>query len=397
MMSCSEKMIALTGIGQSDITRKPSGKSALSLTVSACLTAIEDAGLDRNEIDGIATWPGRTDGDPGLGPVGVMEVKEALGLNLNWFMSGGETSSALGPGFDAMSAIISGRANHVLVFRSVVEATTRAESGSKTAQTGAKVPDSRFQWQVPFGALSAANWCAIYAARHFHQFGTTAEQLGQIAVNARRNAVLNPKAVMRGSMTLDDYLTSRMISTPLRLFDCDVPVDASTALIFSRLDAANGLRHPVIRVEAVGSAAHGRYSWDQRADLTTMGAHDAAKMMWSRTDLKPKDVELAGLYDGFSILTLLWIEALGFAPHGEGGRFIEGGHRIARDGELPLNPHGGQLSEGRTHGLGFVHEAVLQMRGAAGARQIPRIPRVAVTGVGGGPIAGSMLLVRASG
>lgn len=394
MSRYGEKQIAVTGIGQSEIARKPSGRSALAMTISACLAAIEDAGLDRSQIDGLATWPGRMDSDLGLGPVAVMDVKEALDLKLNWFMSGGETASALGPAFDAMAAISAGLARHVLVFRSVFEASTRARTGAKSAQNGARVPDARFQWQVPFGGLSAANWTAMYAARHFHEFGTTSEQLGQIAVNARRNAALNPKAAFRDPMSLEDYMASRMISTPLRLYDCDVPVDAATALLFSRVEEARDLRHPVIRVEAVGSAAHGRYSWDQRADLTTMGAHDAAAMMWSRTDLRPEDVGFAGLYDGFSILTLLWIEALGFAPHGQGGSFIEGGHRIARDGVLPLNTHGGQLSEGRTHGLGFTHEAVLQMRGTAGARQIATPPQVAVNGVAGGPIAGCMLLVK---
>lgn len=125
-----------------------------------------------------------------------------------------------------------------------------------------------------------------------------------------------------------------------------------------------------------------------------MAAHDAADMLWSRTDLKPKDVDLALLYDGFSFLALNWIEAMGFCKIGEGGAFVDGGHRIARDGVLPLNPHGGQLSGGRTHGFGFVHEAVTQLRGAAGARQVPNSPRVAAVTNGGGPMAGAMLLVR---
>src|SRR5690606_21412551 len=120
-------------------------------------------------------------------------------------------------------------------------------------------------------------------------------------------------------------------------------------------------------------------------------------MLWSRTDLRPGDVQVAELYDGFSFLALAWLEALGFCGRGESGAFVAGGQRIARDGELPLNTHGGQLSGGRLHGYGFLHEAAVQLRGEGGARQVPGAPRVAVVAAGGGPLAGCMLLVRDAG
>jgi acetyl-CoA acetyltransferase len=191
---------------------------------------------------------------------------------------------------------------------------------------------------------------------------------------------------------MDDYFASRMISTPLRMFDCDVHCDASTAIVLSRRDIAKDLRHPPIRIEAIGSAIHQPYLWDQ-VDLTGNASADAGASMWARTDLKPKDVDTAQLYDGFSILTLMWLEGLGLCPKGESGAFIEGGGRIALDGVLPLNTNGGQMSGGRTHGLGYVHEACLQLWGRAGERQI-RAPQVAVTAAGGGPLAGSILLVK---
>src|SRR5262249_19631877 len=134
----------------------------------------------------------------------------------------------------------------------------------------------------------------------------------------------NPKAILRAPMTLQDYFNSRLISTPLRLFDCDIPIDGAAALIVSRLDRARDLRNPPLRVEALGSRLT-RDSWDQVDDLTKMSAWDAAAMMWSRTDLKPKDVDCAQLYDGFSILAMFWLEALGFCADGESGRFIDGG------------------------------------------------------------------------
>jgi acetyl-CoA acetyltransferase len=248
------------------------------------------------------------------------------------------------------------------------------------------------QWTLPFGAPSAANWIGMMAMRHFHEFGTTREQLAQIPLNARRNAALNPHAIYTEPMTLEDYLGVRMISEPLCLYDCDVPADGSTAVIVSRADAAPGLRRPPVGIEAVGTAIRGRPSWDQWDDLTTMACRDAAAMLWERTDLTPADVDIAELYDGFSFIALAWLEALGFCGHGEGGPFVEGGTRIARDGELPLNTHGGQLSAGRLHGYGFLHEACLQLWGEAGTRQVTGGPEVAVAAAGGGPLAGCLLL-----
>ena len=190
----------------------------------------------------------------------------------------------------------------------------------------------------------------MMAQRHFHEFGTTREQLAQIALNARKNAGVNPKAIYRDPMSMADYLAARMISYPFCLYDCDVPVDGCTAMIVSHVDAAGDCRKPPLTVESVGTALKGRPSWDQWDDLTTMALRDAAAMLWERTDLAPRDVDCAQLYDGFSFITLAWLEALGFCGKGEGGSFIEGGARIARDGEIPLNTQGGQLSAGRLHG-----------------------------------------------
>jgi acetyl-CoA acetyltransferase len=236
------------------------------------------------------------------------------------------------------------------------------------------------------------------AQRHFHEFGTTRAQLGAIPVNQRRNAGLNPNAIYRDPMTLEDYLSVRMVSTPLGLYDCDVPADGSTAIIVSRADSTSGLRKSPVAIEAVGSALRGRPSWDQFDDLTTMAVRDASAMMWERTSLGPDDVDVAELYDGFSFITLCWLEALGFCAKGEGGPFVEGGSRIALDGQIPVNTHGGQLSAGRLHGFGFLHEACVQLWGEGGERQVSRPggrrPEVAVAAAGGGPLATSLLLTR---
>lgn len=394
-MTDFERRSIISGIGQSDIGRRLN-RTGLDLTVQAALVAVADAGLTLADIDGIATYPGGgMAGAPGFAGPGTPEVQDALRLEVNWHTGGIEGPAQLAAVVNAVMAVGAGLANHVLVYRTVTEATAQGTGGRQGigAGGGGGGIGGSMQWNIPFRAYSAANWLAMNAQRHFHEFGTTREQLGMIAVTARHNAGLNPNAIYRDPMSLDDYLAARMISTPFGLFDCDVPVDGSTALIVSRADHAANVDHPVARVEAMGTALRGRPSWDQFDDLTTMAARDAGAHLWTRTDLTPADVDLVELYDGFSFLAMVWLEALGFCGKGESGPFVEGGTRIALDGDLPLNTHGGQLSAGRLHGFGFIHEACLQLRGGAGERQVADA-EVAAVGNGGGPIAGALLLTR---
>ncbi|HEY4377186.1 MAG TPA: thiolase family protein, partial [Acidimicrobiales bacterium] len=323
--------------------------------------------------------------------------QDALRLNLNWFTGGIELPGQLGSVVNAIAAVAAGYCNHVLCFRTVWEASAQGAQNRASVTSGGGGGSFRangfMQWTLPFGAPSAANWIGMMAQRHFHEFGTTREQLGQIAITERANAALNPKAIYTEPMTLDDYMNVRMVSTPLSLYDCDIPADGSTAMIVSRADSSPDLRKPPIKVEAIGSALRGRPSWDQFDDLTTMALRDAAAMMWERTDMKPSDVPVAELYDGFSFIALCWLEALGFCGKGEGGPFLEGGQNIARvGGQVALNTHGGQLSAGRLHGYGFLHEACVQLWGEGGARQVPNSPEAAIAAAGGGPLAACMLL-----
>jgi acetyl-CoA acetyltransferase len=397
----AERAAAITGIGQSDVGRRL-GRTEIDLTIDACLAAIADAGLTREDIDGLATYPGAGVGaGMGFSGPGTPEVQDALRLSLNWHDGGSEGPAQMKAVIAACFAIASGAARHVLVYRTVTESTAQGEGGRQGiggggGGGGGGIPrfSGFLQWTLPFGAVSAANWIALVAQRRFHEFGLTREQLGQVALNGRRNAVLNPKALYRQPMSMDDYLAARTITTPFCLYDCDAPCDGSTALVVSHVDYAPDAPHPAAYVNAVGTALRGRPSWDQFDDMTTMAARDAGASMWERTDLRPSDVDLAQLYDGFSILPLVWLEALGLCGRGESGAFVEGGSRIALDGELPLNTAGGQLSAGRLHGFGLLHEACVQLRGDGGERQIPGRHEVAVVANGGGPIAGSMLLTR---
>ena len=389
-----EKGVAITGIGQSEVGR-PSSKSAMQLTVDACREAISDAGLTRNEIDGVVSWPGDNNNGDAFSPVGPNALIGTMGLKVNWYGGGYEGPGPIAGVINGAMAIAAGLCKNVLVFRTITESSRRLvdkNAGALTKKTTGRDSSFSWQWYTPFNVMSGINLMAMYAQRHFYEFGTREEQLAQIALTCRANAILNAKAVFRDPLTLDDYMASRYISTPLRLFDCDVHCDASTAIILSRNDVAKDCKNTPIRIEAMGSALHQPWSWDQ-IDLTGMAARDAAGMMWSRTDYKPEDVGSAQLYDGFSILTLLWLEALGLCPKGEGGRFIEGGNRIALSGELPINTNGGQLSGGRTHGLGYIHEACTQLWQRGGSRQT-KAHDVTIVAAGGGPLAGCTLLVK---
>ena len=393
-----ERRACVSGVGQSDIGRRL-GRDPLELTLDACLAAIEHAGLTSSDIDGVSTYPGPMAQPAGFSGAGAVDVMDALRLNCGWYGSGVETSGQLGSVINACLAVASGLANHVLCFRSVWEGSAQGAAGRRAVMPGAggggSYKASGFtEWTLPFSAPSAAIWIAMFAQRHFDVYGTTREQMGWIAVNARKNAALNPKAIYTDPMTIDDYLNARLIATPFGLFDCDAPCDGATAVIISRVERAKDLRNVPLRIEAVGSAIHGRPSWDQFDDLSTMPARDAGAQLWTRTDLKPSDVQMLQAYDGFTFLTMSWIESLGFCKVGESGPFVEGGERIGRDGILPLNTAGGQLSGGRLHGYGFLHEAATQMWGQAGDRQLANPVNVGAVAAGGGNTCGCLLLVK---
>ena len=389
-----ERRAAISGVGLA-LAGRSADRSALNLTLDAIFEALADAGLRDTDIDGLSSWPGVST-TPGMAPVSLREVKEALNLRLNWFGASPEAPGQLSAVMNAALAVASGQARHVLCFRTLSQYSEQLRARARAADEQAKPRrvEGLMSWIRPFNGLSAAHPLALVAMRHMHEYGTTREQLGAIAVNGRTNAQRNPRALYREPLTLQDYLSARMITEPLCLYDCDAPIDGATVVIVSQLDAAKDLRKPPLRIEAMSGALYGRNSWDQVEDLTRMAAHDAAGHLWERTDLKPADVDVANLYDGFSILTLIWLEALGFCGRGESGAFVQGGARIARDGELPLNTGGGQLSAGRLHGFGLLWETCIQLWGEAGERQVAGRPEVGLTAAGGGPLAGCMLLTR---
>lgn len=377
----------ISGTGISQIGRRI-GIPAVDLTVQACTAAIADAGLTAADIDGVLT----------LGDTPAADAARHLGIRDPADFGGPlGSSSLLTPVVQACAAVAAGRARHVLVYRTVQMMGGTVDAGPPPGKARSGTPGSDAGPMADVGyllaahAYSAANWLAMHCRRHMDVYGTTREQLGWVAINARRNAGRNPLAVYRDPITMEEYLNARPVSTPFGLLDCDVPVDGSIALVVSTASHRADSPHGAVTVEATGGA-DGSGGWTGRPDYPKMAATDAAADMWSKTTLTPGDVDVAELYDGFSFLTLAWLEALGFCADGEAGPFVEGGRRISPDGELPLNTYGGQLSAGRMHGYWVLHEACQQLRGCAGPTALPRRPEVAVVSAGGGPIAGCVLL-----
>lgn len=395
-MIVGERQAAVVGIGQSAVGRRL-GRGEMDLTLDACLAAVSDAGLTLADIDGLATFPGAMSISPGFSGPGTADVKDTLRLRLNWCSAGLEGSGPFTPIINACMAIAGGLASHVLVYRTLTESTAtssakRSGDGGPGKSRGRGGVGGMNQWLLPFNAFSPVNWLALYAQAYMHRYGLTREQLGAIAINAHANAAMNRNAVLQDLLTLEEYLDARMISTPYCLYDCDIPCDGATALVLSHIDELPSGVGPVVHIEAVGGALHGRPSWDQWDDLTTMAMFDAAAQLWERTDFIPADLDVAELYDGFSFTALLWLEALGVCGRGEAGSLIEGGNAIARDGVIPLNTDGGQLAAGRLHGFGRLYEACVQLRGEGGARQVPGRPQLGVATAGGGPIGAAVLL-----
>ncbi|MBM3659016.1 MAG: 3-ketoacyl-CoA thiolase [Actinobacteria bacterium] len=390
-----EDKVAITGIGMSRLGRRLM-VDPLELTVEAARRAVEDAGLTFDDIDGLSTYPaGSAPGGHSEG--GIVALESALRLRPTWFNGGGDLPGQSGVLVAAMMAVATGLCRHVLCFRTVWEATAteRMRQGIDAPHGmgagGAHKVAAPMDFSLPYGAGSAAMTLGVRASHHFARYGTTRDALGAIATTQRYHASLNPDAIYRDPMSMDDYYAARMITTPFGLYDCDIPCDGSIAVIVSAADTARDLRQMPVRVESIGTQILEPVEWDQGTITHEPQVLGPCAHLWSRSSLTTADVDVALLYDGFSFNCLSWLEGLGFCEIGEGGDFVAGGDRIRLGGALPINTHGGQLSHGRTHGFGFFHEAVTQLRGHGGARQVEGA-EVAVVTNGGLTPGGAMLL-----
>jgi acetyl-CoA acetyltransferase len=373
-----EDCVIISGIGQSDVGRRLR-RDPIELTADACLMAIADAGLKVSEVDGLSTYPGSGSVAPGFSGASLREIHDSLGVKPRWMTGGIELPGQLGAVVNAMLAVAGGLANHVLCWRSIWEGSAQGSGGRKAYGGAASKVEGIQSLQLPFG-VTAPSLAAMLIRARMHAYGLTREQLAAVPIVSRRHAALNPSAIYREPLDIEQYLSARMVSTPLCLYDCDVPCDGATAFVVSRIEHGADLDHLPVGIDSVSCSHLDRFSWEYGSDLTRISSRWSSDL-WDRTVLRPRDIDVAELYDGFSIFTHCWLEDLGFCEVGEAGSYVEGGERLGLTGELPLNTQGGQLSGGRLHGFGFLHEACLQLRGEGGQRQVAGAT-VAAVGVG---------------
>jgi acetyl-CoA acetyltransferase len=365
---------AVTGVGDTDYTRDAGGRSALSLQLEAALKAIRDAGLTPQDIDGIV-MPSPTS------PVVAEDLVTNLGIPDLRFSTGTPLGGA-GPVAAlqcAAAAIAAGICTHVLV--------TLGRTGRTGQRIGARIqqmPQFRTvgEFEAPSGALAPAQYYAPMARRHMELFGTTSRQLAEIAVTTRQHAILNGNARMTASLSIEDHHASRIIADPLRLFDCSLESDGAAAVVVSAADRARDLRQPRVLLAGMAEGHPDSPSAiTQRGDMTRLGLAKAAPRAFAMAGVTPADIDVAEIYDCFTYIVLCQLEDLGFCGKGEGGAFVEGG-ALGLHGRLPVNTHGGLLSQAHIAGLNHVVELVRQLRGEAGRAQVQGAEVGLVTGYG---------------
>ncbi|RFC73758.1 acetyl-CoA acetyltransferase [Streptomyces sp. AcE210] len=371
------RRVAIAGIALSDCGRVDEA-TPYALHAQAARRAVADAGLTPDVVDGFAS--------AGLGILAPVEVAEYLGLKPRWVDStsvGGSTWEVMAA--HAADAIAQGHARAVLlVYGSTARADIKAGRRTSNLSFGARGP---LQFEVPYGHSLIAKY-AMAARRHMHEYGTTLEQLAEVAVQARANAALNPEAMFRDPVTVDDVLDGPMIADPFTKLHCCIRSDGGAAVLLVAEDLLpDCARSPVWVLGSGEYVSHTTMSeWD---DFTVSPAAVSGKLAFERAGVTPDEIDLAEIYDAFTYMTLVTLEDLGFCAKGEGGPFVEKG-RLLRDGGLPTNTDGGGLSAQHPgmRGLFLLVEAVRQLRGEAGERQVRkaggRLPRLAVaSGTGG--------------
>ena len=372
------KEACIVGIGETDYCRKPgSGLSQLGVQLQASARAIAEAGLKASEIDGIMPFPNLGRAEEIAANLGCENLRYAATIH----MGGAAPAASLQA---AAAAVNSGMANYVLL-----PAGWNGYSGARVRQTVSQdissIPGGAIarDYYLPFGFTAPPQWYSVIARRHMHEFGTRSEQLGAIALTMRKHAQLNPKAVMHGKpMTMDDYLASPMLADPYRFFDCCLETDGGAAVVVTSAERARDL--PTRPVRILAAACGQPYPADEitnRRDFFKTGLTIAAPEAFGKAGLTPSDVDFAMIYDCFTFEVLQQLEEAGFCQRGEGGSFVEGG-RIELGGELPVNTHGGLLSEAHVLGMSHIVEAVRQLRGDLGERQVKDAQVGVVTGWG---------------
>lgn len=386
-MNKKGREIAIVGVGYSNVYRGTS-PSVESLTTTACLAAIEDAGLVANDVDGIFEYQIGNESPKAL------YVQKILGCGdlAAYADIMGSGPSGLAGVLAAIDSVASGACEVALAYRSIEQSAGNTGSANGAPVMMAGSSPLHDEMVAPFGMFGVIPSIAMRMKRRQAVYGGSPEDYGLIALNARVWASKNERAVQRTLLTMEDYLQSKLLCDPLRLLDCDYPVSGSCAVIVTTLERARDLRHKpaVVLSHACGT---GSGDWLHGNDFLYGGKIRCAERLWERSGLTPNDIDVAELYDGFTYVTLTWLEALGFCPLGEAGRWLDGGRTIGPGGKLPLNTNGGQLAEGRLHGVSFLAEAVQQLRGLCADRQVIGA-QTAVVATSTGPQCGAMIITR---
>ncbi|UYP20830.1 lipid-transfer protein [Rhodococcus sp. Z13] len=355
---------AIAGIGTTRFS-KDSGVSVTALAVEAAAAALEDAGLTPADVDGVV----RNDMDL----VSCAALADGLGVpHLTYWGEAGPGGS--GPAAmvaQAVAAIMSGQATTVVVFRSLNGRSGRRFGLSPVVTPEVGGNETFEEFFGPYGLLSSGQYFALMAQRYMTETGLTSEQLAQIALVTRKRANANPAAQMYDRpMTLDDYFASRMLSSPLRLFDYCLETDGAAAVVVTTTERAKDLRQPpaLIRSVAMSTCRHPQpglmYPTLMRENITVLPSRECQDTLYSRAGLGPADVDVAQIYDCYSITALIQLEDYGFCKRGDTGDFLADG-QIDLGGSIPINTSGGHMSEGYIHGMNHVVEGVRQIRGTS--------------------------------
>jgi acetyl-CoA acetyltransferase len=380
---------AIVGIGATEFS-KNSGRSEMQMASEAILAAVEDAGLKIEDIDGLVKFA--------LDYTDEMHLVSALGIpDLKYFAEcgwgGGASCSTIA---HAAAAVATGAANYVVCYRGMNERSGSRYGRVPGVERVMASPNDHYGYIMPYGLAVPPSWVAMFTTRYMHEYGATAEQLGWISIVLRENACRNPKAMFYDKpATIDDYMASKMIVEPLRLFDCCVDTDGACAIVVTTAERAKDLKQtPAIIMGATqGIAEQGEMMTSYyRPKISGLPeAWYAGQELWHITGVTPKDIDVVQFYDAFTPLIPMQLEEYGFVELGEGCAYCDGGERIRPDGELPCNTSGGHLSEAYLHGMNLINEAVRQIRGTS-TNQVQDVELSMVTGGLGVPT--SALLLR---
>lgn len=363
--------VAIVGVGSTGF-RRDGGESVLAMALAAATEAITDAGLTAADIDGVVAT-----NEPGA--VGPEEIAAALGLHEATHHTK-PTPVAMFSLLDAARAVFTGAADHVLVVTPVV-------MGPWNSRRAAADPWRRGTRSgilpIPEDATMAAAYAA-WASRYIHEFGATKDPFARIAINSRTNAAANPLAAATAPLSFGAYDAARMIREPLNIYDMDLPVDGADAFVLTTAERARSLPHRPVLIHAATSGIVGKNDEDQLDGLHRTGQHVVVEQLRRTSDIWIDDIDVFYPYEGFTVITLAWFENCGFCPPGGAEAFLrehwnDDVQRIEIDGRIPVNTHGGSLSEGATRGTGHIREAVHQLRGTAGERQVEGAATALVT------------------